>query len=240
VTANVVTPPANLSACERVIEANLRAFTEVGMALITIRDGKLYRASYPTFDAYCSARWGFSRNRAYDLIASTETTKALSSIAGISLPTNEGQARELRGLEPEVAAEVMNEAQKSGKPTAASIKDARERVAPKPEPIAKVTHKTEEFVNTETGEVVGKPQEWQPVPTAADVLAADPEVQHSAYRMSLYAALNAVTLAQFAPADVVQHATPNEYEVIDITIDGLIRWRDAIKAARPTYLRRVQ
>lgn len=138
-TAEVV-PSRSLAECEQVIERGLAVFTEVGAALITIRDGQLYRQHYPTFEAYCEDRWGFSRRRAYDLIGSTETTRALSAIAHTALPANEGQARELRGLPAPKAAEVMTRAAESGPVTAASIREARERTAPRPEPGPEARH----------------------------------------------------------------------------------------------------
>lgn len=44
-------------------------FVEIGLALATIRDRRLYRAEFRTFEEYCRERWGFSRRRAYQLIA---------------------------------------------------------------------------------------------------------------------------------------------------------------------------
>jgi hypothetical protein len=45
-------------------------FVEIGLALATIRQRRLYRLEFATFEEYCRARWGFSRRRAYQLIAS--------------------------------------------------------------------------------------------------------------------------------------------------------------------------
>lgn len=148
--------PVNLSACEEVISRGLKSFTDVGAALVTIRDGRLYRASYPTFEAYCANRWGFGRKRADELISAADTTRRVTEISGIA-PSTESQAKQLRGLKPETAAEVMSEAYESGKVTSAAIKAARERIAPKP--VAKVTEttKTETYVNTETGEITSPP-----------------------------------------------------------------------------------
>jgi len=142
---------------EAVIERGLKTFVEVGSALMDIRDARLYRNGYATFEDYCQQRWNMSRPRAYQLIEASETVKGLSTNVDTPTPTTESQARELSGLEPETAAEVMKTAHDSGKVTASSIREARERVAPKPA-IAKVTEttKTETYVDTETGEVVGQ------------------------------------------------------------------------------------
>jgi hypothetical protein len=131
--AEIFQPPNGLAECEQVIEQGLKSFTEVGIALMTIRDGRLYRDSYPTFEAYCEHRWGFTRQRAHQLISSSEVTRAVSSMLDTAPPANERQAAELRGLPPETAAEVMTEAATAGKVTALSIREARERLAPEPE-----------------------------------------------------------------------------------------------------------
>lgn len=144
-------PPQGLAECERVIERGLKSFVEVGQALITIRDGRLYRNHYPTFEAYCEHRWGISRPRAYELVHAAEKVQALSAIADTPLPANEGQARELSGLEPEEAAAVMTEAAVSGKVTAASIREARERLEPSPEPESVAA--TGAHVGNNSGEV---------------------------------------------------------------------------------------
>ena len=53
-------------------------FVEVGKALAKIRDGRLYRETHATFEAYCAERWGWSRVRAHQLIESSEVAKMLT------------------------------------------------------------------------------------------------------------------------------------------------------------------
>ena len=50
---------------ERTIAKGLKSFLEVGMALKEIRDKRLYRQQYDTFEEYCIRRWELSRPRAY-------------------------------------------------------------------------------------------------------------------------------------------------------------------------------
>lgn len=116
---------------EAVVERGLHTFVQVGKALAAIRDERLYRQAHGTFEAYCEARWGLSRSRAYQLIDSAVITTTVSTIVDTPLPANEGQARELTGLDPETAAEVMREAGRvtAGKPTAEAIREARTAVA---------------------------------------------------------------------------------------------------------------
>lgn len=94
--------------CEAVIERGLKTFTDVGNALLEIRDSKLYRAEFGTFEDYCRERWAMSRPRAYQLIEAAETVSGLSTIVDI-LPKTESQARPLAKLEPEQQREVWQQ-----------------------------------------------------------------------------------------------------------------------------------
>lgn len=118
-----------LAEAEAIIERGLGTFMDVGNALARVRDERLYRGTHGNFEDYCRARWAMSRKRAYDLMSAAETVEALSPIGDI-LPTTESQARELTGLPPAVAAEVMQAAAESGKVTAATIRDARQSIQP--------------------------------------------------------------------------------------------------------------
>ncbi|GEE00231.1 hypothetical protein nbrc107696_46060 [Gordonia spumicola] len=119
---------------EQVIERGLQSFIEIGRALATIRDGRLYLHKYSSFEAYCRSRWNLTRKRAYDLMSAATVVDgmeaaldmAMSPIGDTTLPANEGQARELAGLDPAEAVGVMNEVndETGGKPTAAAIRDA--------------------------------------------------------------------------------------------------------------------
>lgn len=113
---------------EEVIGRGLETFVEVGDALAEVRDAKLYLQFHPTFEAYCSERWGLTRKRAYDLIGAAESVNELSPMGDTPKPTNERQARELAPLkgQPESAAAAMRAANEAtgGKPTAKAIADA--------------------------------------------------------------------------------------------------------------------
>ena len=69
-----------LGCCETVIERGLGAFVEVGNALQVIRDKRLYRAEYGTFEAYCRERWGVSRPRAYQMVEASSVVENLSTM----------------------------------------------------------------------------------------------------------------------------------------------------------------
>ena len=124
-----------LSELEEIVDRGLASFIEVGNALIEIRDGRMYGSEYETFEAYCDRRFGFTRQRAYQLIEATKTVANLSTVVDTSLlPVSERQVRELQNAtsDPKAQAKILKKAAKSapkdtnGKPriTAAAIKKA--------------------------------------------------------------------------------------------------------------------
>lgn len=86
-----------LSTHEQTIERGLKTFYEVGVALLAIRDQRLYRADYGTFEDYCRVRWGIARNYANKVIAAAEVVQNLGTDVPI-LPVNEAQVRPLTSL----------------------------------------------------------------------------------------------------------------------------------------------
>lgn len=126
-----VTGPAELRTARRLaileetIEAGMSSFVLVGEALLEVRDSRLYRVNYPTFEAYCKGRWHFSHQRASQLMTAAEVVAALPESA--TNVANEGQARALvpvlREHGPEAAASVLKEAIEAtnGHVTAAAI-----------------------------------------------------------------------------------------------------------------------
>ena len=88
----------DMAAHEARIATNLHAFVQVGEALRDIRDRRLYREGYKTFESYCRSRWDFSRAHAYRLVGAAETMAVLSPVGDI-LPTAETQVRPLLQFE---------------------------------------------------------------------------------------------------------------------------------------------
>jgi hypothetical protein len=82
-----------LTELEAVIERGRETFVQVGRALAEIRDARLYRANYPSFDAYCRDRWGWSGRHVRRQIEATRIVTALGPIG--PTPASEGVAREL-------------------------------------------------------------------------------------------------------------------------------------------------
>lgn len=117
---------AALKACEATIRKGLASFLDVGEALLRVRDGRLYRAGYGSFDAYCRERWGFSRRQGSYLIEAAK----MGTMVPIS---NERQARALGPLRdrPEVARDVVDTVARRGKVTARALNaEAKTRVTP--------------------------------------------------------------------------------------------------------------
>lgn len=112
---------ARLKQCEKAIEKGLGTFVEVGQALLDIRDGKLYRASHKTFDAYCKERWDIGKSHAYRLIEGARTVQAIANAAGAGLSPigdkiSEGVARELKDDPVGAASEIIDRANKGEAP----------------------------------------------------------------------------------------------------------------------------
>lgn len=94
-----------LERCEVVIKQGLQTFVEVGQALLTIRDKRLYRSGFRTFEEYCDVKWEIGKAYAFRLIGAAEVISNLSPRGDI-LPKNEKEARSLAGLEPEIQQEA--------------------------------------------------------------------------------------------------------------------------------------
>lgn len=67
-----------LRACESAIEQGLDSAAQVAAALARIRDGKLYRGGYGTWDEYLEKRWDRTRQWAALILKGVETRKAIT------------------------------------------------------------------------------------------------------------------------------------------------------------------
>src|SRR4051794_33451493 len=63
--------------CEATIGKACESYRGASKALLTIRERRLYRDEYSTFEEYCRVEWGFSRQRAYELTKAAETREEL-------------------------------------------------------------------------------------------------------------------------------------------------------------------
>jgi hypothetical protein len=114
----------SLTMCEQVIDRGLNTFYEVGRALMQIRDQRLYRQMYGTFEDYCQKRWQMGRRYVNQLIGASAVVDNLGT-NGSQTPENERQARPLTQLEPEeqrIVWQVVKETAPNGKLSEAHIK----------------------------------------------------------------------------------------------------------------------
>jgi N6-adenosine-specific RNA methylase IME4 len=135
---------------ESIIERNLTAFYEVGNALVAIRDKRLYRASYSTFEEYCREKWGMGRAHAYRLIEAAAVTENLSPMG--DKPITERQTRELSKLNPEhqrQAWQTAVETAPNGKVTAGHVRSVVNRMTDDERQAVKALSK--EIMTQETG-----------------------------------------------------------------------------------------
>ncbi len=125
-----------LKAQEEVISRGLTTFFEVGAALLTIRDQRLYRQQYETFSEYCDKRWDITPRRMRQITDGTIVCNTLrdydrnhgSPFAG-RLPENERQVRPLTKFirNQEKLAEVWSSALEQvpeGKVTGSQVQEA--------------------------------------------------------------------------------------------------------------------
>lgn len=82
----------NLKELEAVIEKGLEEFHRVGLALLEIRERKLYEPDFETFNDYCKVKWNISGSMGYHLTASADV---MGSLEGDILPTKSSHAAKL-------------------------------------------------------------------------------------------------------------------------------------------------
>jgi len=126
---------------ESIVAEGKTYFIAVGDALKEIRDSRLYREDYKTFDKYVEQKWGFKKSRAYQLIDASEVSTKLSNIVGensrVTEINNPRQLCELKGVSEETLPAVMGRAGEiagDDKITAGDIKQAREEILEQAEP----------------------------------------------------------------------------------------------------------
>jgi hypothetical protein len=125
---------ARLVELERKIETGMTTFVEVGNALMEIRESRLYRVEYKTFEAYCREKWGMSQQHATRLCRSAKTASNLKSEPRGSLVSSEKQVRSLTKLpaakQPAAWAKAVEIAD-GNQPTARQVEQAvRETLSP--------------------------------------------------------------------------------------------------------------
>ena len=122
-----------LSKCEEIIEEGFQTFVDVGRALQIVKDGKLYRTKFKTFEDYYQHRWQWTKQHAYRLMKAAETVAVLDENPGIgTLPKKERQVRPLQKLHIDERADAWQQAldETDGKPTEADVQSVVDRRKP--------------------------------------------------------------------------------------------------------------
>lgn len=234
------TESRNLAECEGVIERGLKTFTEVGNALLQIRDGRLYRESHATFEDYCRERWGFSRIRAHQIIEASAVVQNFEQ-SGLPAPTVESQARELaRVPEPERAQVWAKTIEHTdGKPTAAAIRQIY-RPAPVPAPLPAPRPTDADLMAGTEWSAAPEPTPT-PIPTEDQLLdaiekhqpGARAEVDKARVRAQwsrAFAALSGLPL--LSPELASAAVTDTELGLASAAVEDAQRWISKIRAAR--------
>lgn len=121
-----------------IVRRGMQTFVEMGAALREIRDSGLYTEHAENFEEFVAAEFGFSRPRAYQLIAAAGVVEEMSTQVDI-LPTSERQVRALLDAPPEHRAEAWKDAQTEGgeQPKPAAVRKAADKYVPMSERLAR-------------------------------------------------------------------------------------------------------
>jgi len=114
---------AQLRERETIIKDGEKTFIRVGTALAEIRDLRLYREKYVTFQEYVEKRLGWTKQRAYQVMEAAKVVKELPPESQACL-TSARAAEEVARVPQEHRAEVVEAAAEAGPVTAASVKEA--------------------------------------------------------------------------------------------------------------------
>ena len=102
---DVLSDPAQAEryAWEKVLKPGWHSLVQAGLALARIRDERLYRVEFDTFEAYCRVKWQHGRRYIHRLIAAAQLFTRLRADWPSRKPDRETHLRPLIGLTPEQA-----------------------------------------------------------------------------------------------------------------------------------------
>jgi hypothetical protein len=154
-----------LGVCEGAIQTGCRSVVEMGLALAEIRDGRLYRNNFSSFEEYCQRRWEFKRGKAHYLISAARICRRIAEIPSLAQPDRESQLRPLLAVSLEDAELAWQYAAQfsSGRPiTARMVKRAVKNlhlplvnVRPAPPPGRQSKHELRRIVSGTMEELLG-------------------------------------------------------------------------------------
>ena len=115
-TPLTATEARRFAACKKQISEGLQTCFDTGLALTEIRDSKLYREDFNTFDEFCRQTYQFGKAYAYRLIGSSEIKQDIESRSptAAKLITNEQQARALAEVPPGDQVKLLKDLARDG------------------------------------------------------------------------------------------------------------------------------
>lgn len=150
-TAEPVPKLSELEKLERVVREGWEGFRRAALALLEIRDRKLYQAAgYQDFKSYCEGRELGGKSHCYRLIDAARIIGRIEKQPPVSpkgdavIPVGERQVRplnEIKDPDTQVAVWVQAVAEAEGQPTAKQVQDVVDSVKGKlsPEGVAMLT-----------------------------------------------------------------------------------------------------
>jgi protein gp37 len=138
-----------LQGCEKTIREGLGQFVDVGIALMEIRDSRLYRETHGTFEEYANSVLSLTRPHAYRLMDSAQVIRDLSPIGdSVRLPSNEAQARELARIKtPETRMVAWRKVLDTAGDKPLTAKLVRETLSPKKPTVPGKTNAREKRIH---------------------------------------------------------------------------------------------
>ena len=170
-------------ACEAVLMMSSRTFVDAGQALGRIRDLRLYREEFNTFEDYCRAKWEYGRIYAHQLIAAAHLVTHLFANCKHRRPDRESQLRPLTGLPLDQAQLVWEKAAEHAggrKITASRVRAAMIELqfAPPTQPASKITRQKRAEQRRKLDEAIGQLLVLISQKATHDLLAKQVEALH--------------------------------------------------------------
>lgn len=111
-----------------VVRVGVENFYEAGRALTIIRDKRLYREKYDTFESFCLMEFKMSKSYAHRIIIGCHT---IDQIENAVAPSSERVARELNKAPPPTQKRIWKRALEiSPKPSVSVVHEATMEIAP--------------------------------------------------------------------------------------------------------------
>ena len=192
--ALTITDRRDLERLESIIEKGVKQFVSVGNALAEIRERRLYHENHDAFEDYCQQVWGFTKQRASQLIQAAKVEAVCQPVVDVP---NERVARAIAAV-PEAEREKV-------------VEWAAEKAEGKPLTAAAIERAAAEFAEAEPEEE--EPEEDEAVGGDGQEESSGSDGPYETAIDRLRAAANADLLSPrailFAAADVVRecHAT---------------------------------